>query len=182
VIVAGDATTRRKAALRTSLLATRRARPAPVIEAARTAIADAALAYVGTGACVAAYEPRRTEPGSLELLERLRAAGGRVLVPVLLESLDLSWTVWGEAGPALGVEAIAEVALAFVPALAVDAQGRRLGRGGGSYDRVLPRIPAGVPVVALVFDDELLLEVPVDPWDRPVNAALAPSGWHWFAG
>ena len=56
----------------------------------------------------------------------------------------------------LGAAAIAEADTVFVPALAVARDGNRLGRGGGSYDRALRRVPAGVPVVALLFDDELV--------------------------
>jgi 5-formyltetrahydrofolate cyclo-ligase len=38
-------------------------------------------------------------------------------------------------------------------------------------------VPAGVPVAALLFEDELISEVPVDEWDRPVTAVVTPSGW-----
>ncbi len=120
---------------------------------------------------VAAYEPLRTEPGSVELLAGLAAAGHRVLVPVLLPDRDLAWVTWPDRAAA-GIE---EAGLLFVPALAVDARGARLGRGGGSYDRVLARVGAPVAVIALVFDDEVLPSVPCDPWDRPVTGALTPS-------
>ena len=46
------------------------------------------------------------------------------------------------AGPRLGRAAVAEAQLVVVPALAVDRRGLRLGRGGGSYDRALARVPA----------------------------------------
>jgi 5-formyltetrahydrofolate cyclo-ligase len=66
----------------------------------------------------------------------------------------------------------------LVPALAVDRRGYRLGRGGGSYDRVLARlIGSGVDVVALLHDGELLdLPVPREPHDQPVHAVVTPSG------
>ncbi len=62
----------------------------------------------------------------------------------------------------------------LAPALAVDGAGRRLGQGGGSYDRALTRTKA--PVIAVVFDDELLESVPVQAHDRPVNGMLTPLG------
>jgi 5-formyltetrahydrofolate cyclo-ligase len=37
------------------------------------------------------------------------------------------------------------------------------------------RLRPGTPVVALVFDHELLDDVPVGPHDRPVDAALTPA-------
>jgi len=52
----------------------------------------------------------------------------------------------------------------------------RLGRGGGSYDRALGRVPVGTFVCALVYDGELLDEVPREPHDRPVSAVVTPSG------
>jgi 5-formyltetrahydrofolate cyclo-ligase len=63
----------------------------------------------------------------------------------------------------------------LVPALAVDHRGQRLGRGGGSYDRALARVGERVPVVALLFDGELIDQVPAEPHDRPVSAVALPS-------
>jgi len=84
------------------------------------------------------------------------------------------------AGPRLGRAAVADVELVVVPALAVDHRGVRLGRGGGSYDRALARVPSGVPVVALLHDGELLPQVPAEPHDRPVSAVITPSEVRWF--
>ena len=82
------------------------------------------------------------------------------------------------AGPRLGPDAVADADVVLVPALAVDHAGTRLGRGGGYYDRALARVPAGVPVVALLHDGELVDALPADPWDRPVTAAVLPAtGW-----
>jgi 5-formyltetrahydrofolate cyclo-ligase len=52
-----------------------------------------------------------------------------------------------------------------------------MGRGGGSYDRVLGRLAAPRPlVVALLHDGDLVDEVPAEPHDRPVDGALTPGG------
>jgi len=59
----------------------------------------------------------------------------------------------------------------------VSFSGVRLGRGGGSYDRALARVPDGVPTVALLYDDEIEPDVPAEAWDVPVSAAITPSGW-----
>ena len=166
-----------KSALRARLLAARRDRDADDLAAARHAIADAVLAHARARGWrrVAAYEPLRTEPGSAELLERLVAAGVQVLVPVTLEDRDLDWEPWPDRGP-LGVASVATVDAVLVPALAVARDGTRLGRGGGSYDRALARCPA-VETVALLFDGEVVAALPRQKWDRPVHAALTPSGW-----
>ena len=47
-----------------------------------------------------------------------------------------------------------------------------------AYDRALARVPAGIPVAALLYDGEVVAHLPRDPWDRPVNAYVTPSaGW-----
>jgi 5-formyltetrahydrofolate cyclo-ligase len=68
-----------------------------------------------------------------------------------------------------------------VPALAVDRRGSRLGRGGGSYDRALARVPAGRPVLALLYDGECPEVVPTEPHDRRVTVAVTPHAVLRFA-
>jgi 5-formyltetrahydrofolate cyclo-ligase len=70
---------------------------------------------------------------------------------------------------------VASADLVIVPALAVDRRGARLGRGGGSYDRALARVGGQVPTVALLYDGELLDEVPAAAHDQPVRLAVRPS-------
>ena len=160
-------------------------------EAAR-AIAAHLLAEpeVRRAATVAAYVSMGGEPGTGELLETLRAAGKRVLLPVLLADNDLDWAVYRGPeslrparrgmlepdGPTLGPDAVATADVVLVPGLAVSAGGARLGRGGGSYDRALGRVPVGTFTCVLLFDDEVGVEVPVEPHDRSVLAAATPGG------
>jgi 5-formyltetrahydrofolate cyclo-ligase len=65
--------------------------------------------------------------------------------------------------------------MVVVPAVAVDARGNRLGRGGGSYDRALTRVPAQTLVVALLHDGEVVEELPDEPHDRRVDAVITPG-------
>jgi 5-formyltetrahydrofolate cyclo-ligase len=138
--------------------------------------------------CVAAFLGARAEPPTLPLVEALAARGVRVLLPVLREDLDLEWAAFDgserlqrrrlgllePAGPSLGLCAIAAADLVLVPALAVGETGARLGQGGGSYDRALRR--AAAPVLAVVFDDEVLGDVPVEPHDHRVDGVVTPAG------
>lgn len=165
--------------LREWLLAGRRARSPEEIDEARTAIRTHVLERLGEVSCVAAYEPLRTEPGSVALLRELHDRGARVLVPLTLPDHDLEWTRWypDGAGAALGREAVGEADAVLVPALAVAADGTRLGRGGGSYDRALNRRRPDALVAALLFADEVLPAVPRDEWDVPVAWAVTPHGW-----
>ena len=179
-----------KIALRSRLLTLRRSRNASQLAAASSALQDQILAFVRrqAPATIAAYVPSSSEPGGPGL-PSLLASLGRLLLPVLLPDNDLDWAPFGGAlapgrrglreppGPRLGVDAIRSADLILVPALAVDRRGMRLGRGGGSYDRVLDRLaPAAPLVVALLHDGELVDEVPAEPHDRPVHGVLAPSG------
>jgi 5-formyltetrahydrofolate cyclo-ligase len=76
--------------------------------------------------------------------------------------------------PPRGVDAVARADAVLVPALAVDTVGRRLGRGGGSYDRALARVGPLVPLIALIYDDELVEQVPAEGHDIPVRAVVSP--------
>lgn len=139
---------------------------------------------------VCAYLPIGAEPGSTALLDGLRAAGRSVLLPVVPPRPGpLDWAAYtgpdslgpGPLGlrepttPRLGPAALRTAVLVLVPALAADRTGRRLGRGGGYYDRTLGAVPPGVPVVALLHDGELLDEVPADPHDHPVTGVVLPT-------
>jgi 5-formyltetrahydrofolate cyclo-ligase len=181
-----------KTAVRDQLLAARRRRPLPEVGTAARAIADHLLATdeVRRAATVAAYVSVGTEPGTTELLDRLVDAGKRVILPVLMPDNDLDWAVYHgptSLGPArrglleplgtpLGVEAVATADVVLVPGLAASRAGLRLGRGGGSYDRALARVPVGTFTCVLLYDDELLADVPAEPHDRPVTAAATPGG------
>ncbi len=183
-----------KAALRARLRERRAARDEAGRAAAGARLAEHAAA-LGTDT-VAAFVGTKTEPPTLPLLAAVRDRGGRVLLPVLREDMDLEWAAFTSeqalraarlgllepAGPSLGLEAVRDAALVLAPALAVDGAGRRLGQGGGSYDRALER--AGAPVVAIVFDDEVLdEEIPVESHDRPVAGVLTPGGGlRWLSG
>jgi 5-formyltetrahydrofolate cyclo-ligase len=180
---------RAKAALRDRLLAQRRLVPPPARHAAAAAVHVSLLSLMGRvrPSTVAAYVPVGAEPGGPDLPAVL-AAAARLLLPVLRPDGDLDWARYDGtlvAGPRgllhppgsrLGVDAVRDAALVIVPAVAVDRSGMRLGRGGGSYDRVLARLPAGVLTVALLNDGELLDAVPAEAHDRRVGAAITPSG------
>ncbi|MBE7188545.1 MAG: 5-formyltetrahydrofolate cyclo-ligase [Jatrophihabitans endophyticus] len=165
--------------MRARFAAARRAMPDAEREAARAAVRAAVLDRCRAAGwrCVAAYVPLRTEPGSTDLLDELIAAGVRVLVPVTLADRDLDWTAWPGPSDALGTAAIARADAVLVPAFAVATDGTRLGRGGGSYDRALPRARRDATIAAVLFDGELVDTLPREPWDVPVTSVVSPGGW-----
>jgi 5-formyltetrahydrofolate cyclo-ligase len=181
-----------KLALRDQILTARNRLGVPELGAAGTAITGHLLAQpeVRRAATVAAYVSTAAEPGTGVLLDTLVGAGKRVILPLLLPDDDLDWAVYEgatallparrgilePAGPALGRDAIATADVVLVPGLAVSATGVRLGRGGGSYDRALARVPTDTFTCVLLHDGEVGRDVPVAPHDRAVTAAVTPSG------
>lgn len=181
-----------KTALRDQVLAARRRRPPleQVADAERIAAHALAWDVVRRAATVACYVSVGREPGTGLLLDHLLERGHRVVLPVLGPELDLDWAAYAgpaslapasrgllePVGEALGAEAVATADVVLVPGLAVSAAGDRLGRGGGSYDRALARVPVGTPVAVLLYDDEVDRAVPTEPHDRPVTHAVTPSG------
>ncbi|MFE0604087.1 5-formyltetrahydrofolate cyclo-ligase [Streptomyces sp. NPDC058892] len=197
-------TTSAKSELRRELLAARRALTPEARRTAAAALAVTALQLpeLATARTVAAYVSVGGEPGTRALLDALRAAGKRVLLPLLLPDNDLDWAAYEgpgslveaahpgkmrllePSGPALGPDAVTEADAVLLPGLAVDGRGMRLGRGGGSYDRVLGRLEragAHPALVVLLYDDEVVARVPEEPHDHPVQAVATPSGVRRFS-
>jgi 5-formyltetrahydrofolate cyclo-ligase len=136
-----------------------------------------------------AYVPVGREPGSLELLDDLREDGCRVLLPVVVGPEPLDWAEYEgpsslekaalgllePTGRRVGSGGIGQAQVVLVPALAVDRSGRRLGRGGGHYDRSLPLRSPESKLLAVVRDGEVVDELPGEEHDVPMNAVLTPG-------
>jgi 5-formyltetrahydrofolate cyclo-ligase len=181
-----------KTATRKAILAARRAVAQEVHDAEAEALCGHLPEVLGVGQTVCAYVPIRFEPGSITLLDNLLRLGKQVLLPVARSGADgaplpMQWGRYQPGGlvparlglqepqkPWLPAEAIAEATVVFVPALAVDRAGVRLGRGAGFYDRTLPLARRSARLVAVVRDDELVDELPAESHDVPVTHALTP--------
>ncbi|WP_037852701.1 5-formyltetrahydrofolate cyclo-ligase [Streptomyces sp. NRRL S-340] len=187
-----------KQTLRREVLAARDRLTVDDVREAADALARRALELpeLAGARTVAAYVSVGAEPGTLALLDALRARGARVLLPVLLPDNDLDWGAYaGEGslarvrrggrmalfepvGRRLGPDAVTAADVVLLPGLAADSRGMRLGRGGGSYDRVLARLEradAHPALVVLLYDREVVWHVPAEPHDRPVQAVVTPS-------
>ncbi|MFD0639148.1 5-formyltetrahydrofolate cyclo-ligase [Catenulispora yoronensis] len=159
---------------------------------------DVLLDRIGEAEVVAAYASFGTEPDTGPLLAGLHARGVRVLLPILENDMNLSWGWYSgpdslvrrippggtrpspipEPAVSLGRDAVLAAAWIVVPALAVSPDGVRMGRGGGSYDRVLAGIEASGAAVrprvaALLYPGETDVDIPVEPHDRAVDMAVA---------
>ena len=180
-----------KAVLRKQLLAARSGLTADQRRDAGRLIRDSLLSLpeLQMAGTVAAYYSVGAEPDTRGLVYALWKRGTYVLLPLLRPDRDLDWASYegpdslvpGPRGlrepgePPRGTEAVARADLVLAPALAVDHAGNRLGRGGGSYDRALARVGPLIPVIALLYDAELLGHVPAAPHDTPVRAVVRPG-------
>ncbi len=132
--------------------------------------------------CYAAFDG---EVESRPLMERALAEGKRVavpvtqrgtrrIVPVEIQEVRRGLSRRGNFGilePRLKAGRsvpLRSLDLLIVPGVAFDRQGRRLGRGGGYFDRFLARVPRQVPRVGLAFRFQLLKKLPQEPHDQPV--------------
>lgn len=140
----------------------------------------------------ALFVPTPLEPD----LSLTLGAFDRALLPILIDKAGAPyrsprWALW-EAGRALvtrgrppaqpdgevlGAESLKEANLIIIPALAASVDGTRLGQGGGWYDRALTHRRPGVPVVAVIFDDEVLDpgEIPTEVHDAAIDMIITPT-------
>ncbi len=135
------------------------------------------------------YLSANDEPDTRGFLAWARRRGIRVLLPISREDGLLDWAVAGDedaediglfglpepVGELLAPTAINDVDLIIVPAAAVDESGMRLGWGRGYFDKTLGSMERCPPVYAVVFDSEVLPEVPRERHDQAVDGAVSPS-------
>jgi 5-formyltetrahydrofolate cyclo-ligase len=147
-----------------------------------------------SGESVAAYAPLPSEPGFPDLVNTVVGICGTVLLPIARTSddgipLPLQWSGYRSGAlvaapyglfepppPWLPPSALGSVTTVLVPALAVDRHGVRLGRGAGFYDRSLSFRDPAARLIAVVRDEELVDELPVEPHDIAMTHALTPRG------
>ena len=182
-----------KAALRRAVLLRRDALP----ERERALLGGRIVATIldlqayGDAGVVLAYASFGTELQTDELLRRVLADGKVLLLPRvergglgLYEVRDVAADL--EPGT-LGIrEPIPDrcplvnpdgVDFALVPGVAFDKRARRLGYGGGFYDRLLTGgLPEGTPLVSGAFGVQIVDEVPTDPHDAPVDLVVTEKG------
>lgn len=147
-------------------------------------LAAASLPAFTDARCVALFAPLPSEPDVHPLIEEAWARGKRVVLPLMIKHgtvVELDWhevTSWDDVvvpGP-FGVREpdplrctrvrATEVDCAFVPGMAFDAEGYRLGRGGGFYDSFLSRVPPTMPSIGLFFATQKVETVPQEAHDQ----------------
>jgi 5-formyltetrahydrofolate cyclo-ligase len=144
--------------------------------------------------CVALFAPLASEPDIHPLIEEAWAQGKRVVMPLMIKHgsvPELDWhevASWDEVvvpGP-FGLREpdplrcrrvpIAELDCVFVPGVAFDGEGFRLGRGGGFYDQFLSQAPAALPCIGLFFNTQKVESVPREVHDQRLREIITEDG------
>ena len=144
--------------------------------------------------CVALFAPLPSEPDVHPLIEEAWAQGKRVVLPLMIKHgsvPELDWhevTGWDDVvvpGP-FGLREpdplrcprvpIADLDCVFVPGVAFDHEGFRLGRGGGFYDSFLSQAPATLPCIGLMFSLQKISPVPREPHDQSLRSVITEDG------
>ena len=141
------------------------------------------------------YAPLPDEPDIWRLLLDSLAAKKTVLLPrfelehghysacLIKDAVtDIQTGKFGIREPAPTCEKISlnRLDLILVPGIAFDADGHRLGRGKGFYDRLLAVLKG--PTCGVAFDQQIVHQIPVEPHDMRLNCILTPTRWHWSNG
>jgi 5-formyltetrahydrofolate cyclo-ligase len=169
-----------------------RARSSPhTLAQAADAIADIGLGFLQPAptAVVSAFASMPDEFRMWPLLRRLHRDGHPLALPVMQgkgkplifrawapgDAMDTA--VWGIAEPKADKPTL-EPDILLVPLLAFDAEGRRLGYGGGFYDRTIRALRERKPVsaIGIAFDEQRVDAVPHLDYDERLDWVLTPSG------
>ena len=144
-------------------------------------IAGNAYAAFGEKESFFVYLSFGTEVGTGTLIERLQKAGKTVCVPrvtgvemsAVPYSDKLEKGAFGLTQPSAGEDTLCEIA--FVPLLAVDKTGTRLGYGGGYYDRFFAKHP-DILKVGLAYEGQIAEILPREDTDIPLDAVVTERG------
>ena len=125
-----------------------------------------------------------TEIPTAVLVRRLLTRGWRVLLPYLTDGSEmdageirpgdpLEPTDYGPKEPARRVAVSPQnVDVVVTPGLAFDRGGRRLGYGGGYYDRYLARLHPHAVRIGIGFSRQVVERVPAEDADEPVDVIV----------
>jgi 5-formyltetrahydrofolate cyclo-ligase len=144
------------------------------------------------GQIIALYYAVGSEFPTLPLFPRLQKQGWKLALPATRAEGGLDFYLWEEgrrlqqdsadipSPAALDQQAVIPAAL-LVPLLAFDAEGTRLGQGGGHYDRAIARL-APVPVLGLAWEaQQWQAPLPREAHDAPLEAVLTEKGLRYLS-
>ena len=187
--------------LRQELRARRRALAAAARHTAAGKLAGllAELACYRSAVHIAAYASVEGEMDPEPFMQKAHGEGKRLYVPRLSaeHTKILQFIGWKPGMPMrpnrIGIPEPAndgntmiapeKLDLVLVPLVAFDRQGRRLGTGGGYYDRTFAFLKGGATrplLLGLGYEFQRLDHIDPEPWDVPLNGAVSDRGVYFF--
>ncbi|KGA04925.1 MAG: hypothetical protein GM43_5215 [actinobacterium acMicro-4] len=137
---------------------------------------------------IACYLATQDEPPTRPFIDWALAEGFTVLLPVAREDGLMDWAPYDQGDEALdstgmpiptsdvlGPVALSQVDLIFIPAASIAIDGMRLGWGRGYFDRTLGSMSKRPPVYAVVYDHEVVDDVPRERHDQGVDGIVTPT-------
>ncbi len=182
--------------LRKNLLAHRKAHHQAHAAAAGDALVEQFIAHsiLPSGRfTIAAYLPVGSEIDPRPLLHYVQSNGHDLCLPFCHAADQAASFRAYQFGDALADDQLGIAApvtnnpcqpdIVFLPLLAFDQHGNRLGRGGGTYDRTLQTLRAARPIraIGLAYDMQMVDNCPVEPHDQTLDAVLSDARYIDFA-
>jgi 5-formyltetrahydrofolate cyclo-ligase len=147
---------------------------------------------------IACYCAHKNEFETIPLIQAIWHAGKKCYLPVLCEGKSLSFVCY-ENGDKLEINQhgilepfnfsrkipLEKLDMIIMPLVAYDSQGRRLGMGGGYYDRALAYMHTQNThpqphLVGLAYVAQCTDELPSDPWDIKLHSIITEQGIRTF--
>ncbi|MDO4927506.1 MAG: 5-formyltetrahydrofolate cyclo-ligase [Corynebacterium sp.] len=156
--------------------------------AIRANVEDYLRNHLPAQASVASYLPSANEPGGAALTAWAHEYAGALWLPKVVGTHELSW---GQLGPhqelhagnfgimepstdLVDFSAIPHVAAVILPGLGATPTGRRLGQGGGYYDRLLAAVQ--IPKILVLYAREINADIPFEAHDIGVDVLITEAG------
>lgn len=131
------------------------------------------------------FMPLGDEVDVTSLFEVVRSRGGRVILPYCVDRSHMVLKPY-DAGVSLvqdvmhvfspDVEDVIDPSLideALIPAVALTGSGKRLGRGGGFYDRMIPQFRNDTVKVGVCYSNRVVKDIPTQDHDALVDFVIS---------
>lgn len=153
----------------------------PVPSSVAAAVADRAAEFArGVDGVVLGYValPDELDIGAVPSVLALPRLGDDGAITIHVDGGTREQHAYGFEQPPAGLAAVdpRELAAVLVPGRVFDRDGYRLGRGGGHYDRLVPRLAPGTPVVGVTCEARVVDRLPREPHDRPMTHLATEHG------
>lgn len=117
-----------------------------------------ALPEYQSAAQIMTYVSFGTEVNPETAMHAAAAEGKRIMIPDHFGLIEVTGSFAKRAGAT-------DIDMVFIPGLAFDENGHRLGYGGGWYDRFASKLRTGVKLAGLAYEEQVVRSLPAEPHD-----------------